>query len=162
MRSEIRRVSKEYKLTTVYVTHDQKEALSIADRLAVMESGKVLQVGTPKEMYRRPINSQVARFIGDSNFISGKLVELKSQSAVVETAIGLFEGVISDAQKMPVGSSVLVSIRPEAWSIGEAKGLNYLQGKLGQSLYLGELAQHEFIVANTLSLIHISEPTRPY
>jgi iron(III) transport system ATP-binding protein len=79
----------------------------------------------------------------------------------VETAIGLFEGVISDAQKMPVGSSVLVSIRPEAWSIGEAKGLNYLQGKLGQSLYLGELAQHEFIVANTkLKLFEFNPKTR--
>jgi len=151
MRAEIRRVSKEYKLTTVYVTHDQKEALSIADRLAVMESGKVLQVGTPKEMYRRPINSQVARFIGESNFIAGKLVELKSASALVETAMGVVEGVISDAQKTSVGSNVLLSIRPEAWSMNqvETQGLNHFKGRLGQSLYLGEVAQHEFSVANT-------------
>jgi iron(III) transport system ATP-binding protein len=151
MRAEIRRVCKEYKLTTVYVTHDQKEALSIADRLAVMESGKVLQVGTPKEMYRRPINSNVARFIGDSNFITGKLVELKSSSAVVETTIGLFEGVIPDALKLSTGSTVVVSIRPESWSINSVatQGLNQVKGTLGQTLYLGELAQHEFFVAET-------------
>src|SRR5450432_1287371 len=69
MRTEIRRVCKEFKLTTVYVTHDQKEALSIADRMAILESGHILQVGTPRDVYKRPQCKVVANFIGETDFI---------------------------------------------------------------------------------------------
>src|SRR6185436_13270378 len=72
MRTEIRRVCKEFKLTTVYVTHDQKEALSISDRMAILESGHILQVGSPREVYRRPKRKTVANFIGETDFIAGK------------------------------------------------------------------------------------------
>tara|TARA_A100001037_G_scaffold254540_1_gene239682 strand:- start:20 stop:763 length:744 start_codon:yes stop_codon:yes gene_type:complete len=74
MRTEIRRICKEFKLTTIYVTHDQKEALSIADKMAVLDQGNVLQVGSPTEMYRRPLSRFVANFIGETNFLSGKVI----------------------------------------------------------------------------------------
>jgi iron(III) transport system ATP-binding protein len=74
MRTEIRRVCKEFNLTTVYVTHDQKEALSISDRMAILDRGRILQVGAPREVYRRPSSKVVADFIGEADFIPATLV----------------------------------------------------------------------------------------
>src|SRR3954467_4929698 len=91
MRTEIRRVCKEYKLTTVYVTHDQKEALSISDRMAILDRGRVLQVGTPREVYRRPTCKTVANFIGETDFITGRIVSVGNGRLQVETSVGRFE-----------------------------------------------------------------------
>ena len=93
MRMEIRRVCKEFKLTTVYVTHDQKEALSVSDRMAVMEGGHILQVGSPQEIYRRPMMRTVADFIGETNFIAGTLTSASQGRARVSTPIGDLDGV---------------------------------------------------------------------
>src|SRR5450432_3815732 len=98
MRSEIRRVCKEFKLTTVYVTHDQKEALSISDRMAILDGGRILQVGTPQEIYRRPSRKTVADFIGETDFIEGEVLSAQGDRAIVETRIGSFEGVLGDPQ----------------------------------------------------------------
>src|SRR5436190_12810570 len=73
MRSEIRRICKEFGLTGIYVTHDQKEALSMADRLAIMDAGKLVQVGAPMQVYRNPLNRMVAEFIGETNLIDGSV-----------------------------------------------------------------------------------------
>src|ERR1700690_4233853 len=96
MRMEIRRVCKEFKLTTVYVTHDQKEALSVSDRMAILDGGRILQVGTPQEIYRRPARRTVPDFIGESNFIAGTLTSASGGRARVATEIGEFEGVLGD------------------------------------------------------------------
>ncbi|HEY1110907.1 MAG TPA: ABC transporter ATP-binding protein, partial [Opitutaceae bacterium] len=127
MRTEIRRVCKEFKLTTVYVTHDQKEALSISDRMAILDKGHVLQVGAPREVYRRPTCKIVADFIGETDFIPGKLVALGSGgAATVQTAIGRFEGVLGDPAARPaVGAAVTLSVRPECWVLSrEAAPVN--------------------------------------
>jgi iron(III) transport system ATP-binding protein len=148
LRAEIRRVCKEFKLTTVYVTHDQKEALSIADRLAILEGGCVLQTGTPREIYRRPATKAVANFIGEADFISGKIIATNGARTTVETAIGRFEGVLGNAAAKPAaGAIVTVSIRPECWKLGrEPTGAqNSVRGKIGQAVYLGEVAQYDFI-----------------
>ena len=73
MRSEIRRITKKFGLTAVYVTHDQKEALSMGDRMAIMEKGVIAQVGTPREVYRDPRTMSVASFIGEANFLPGEI-----------------------------------------------------------------------------------------
>lgn len=85
MRGEIRRVCKEFKLTTVYVTHDQKEALSIADRMAVLDGGRILQVGAPREVYRRPVCRTVANFIGEADFFAGTVLARRDREVEVET-----------------------------------------------------------------------------
>ncbi len=146
MRSEIRRVCKEFKLTTVYVTHDQKEALSISDRMAVLEAGRILQVGTPREIYRRPVRRSVADFIGETDFIAGKLVSAEGGQATVETALGRFEGVLGDPKARPApGAAVTVSIRPECWTLGDqAPAKNGVRGRIGAAIYLGETAQYDF------------------
>ncbi len=147
MRAEIRRVCKEFKLTTVYVTHDQKEALSISDRMAILESGRVLQVGTPREIYRRPVCKTVANFIGETDFITGTVGRVENGRVFVQTQIGAFEGVPGDPAKMPaVHDVVTLSIRPECWKLSrEEPAANRVKGRIGEAIYLGEVAQYEFV-----------------
>ena len=154
MRTEIRRVCKEFKLTTVYVTHDQKEALSVADRMAILESGHILQVGTPREVYKRPTRKTVANFIGETDFLPGKVLGSVGNYVTVETAIGKFDGIVGDAANAPaVGAEVTVSIRPECWELHrDAESRNVVKGRIGQSIYLGEVAQYEFITGNGTQL----------
>jgi iron(III) transport system ATP-binding protein len=147
MRAEIRRVCKESRLTTVYVTHDQKEALSIADRMAILDGGRVLQVGAPREVYRRPASRTVANFIGETDFIAGKLVSAGGGQAIVETPCGRFEGVLGEPLVVPAaGADVTLSVRPECWKLTrEAPARNAVKGRIGEAVYLGEVAQYEFL-----------------
>lgn len=149
MRTEIRRVCKEFNLTTVYVTHDQKEALSISDRMAILEGGRILQVGTPREVYKRPMRKTVANFIGETDFIPGKVVGIHGGTATVETAIGNFDGVLGDPQRVPaVGGAVTLSIRPECWELSRDRNVerNSVRGRIGDFVYLGEVAQYDLMV----------------
>jgi iron(III) transport system ATP-binding protein len=146
MRAEIRRVCKESALTAIYVTHDQKEALSIADRMAILESGRIAQIGGPEEIYRHPQSRVIADFIGETNFIPGKIVSSNATTTKVDTEIGTFEGMVSDPTWPPTaGESATLSIRPESWTItGEFQAVNTVRGRIGASIYLGEFAQYEF------------------
>jgi iron(III) transport system ATP-binding protein len=159
MRLEIRRVCKEFKLTTVYVTHDQKEALSISDRMAVLESGHILQVGTPRQIYRRPTRKTVANFIGETDFVEGTIVSTDGDHAVVETLIGRFEGVLGDPTRVPpANSKVTLSMRPECWRLRhEARTPNCVAGRIGEAIYLGEVAQYDFLESKTKTLLKIFE-----
>jgi iron(III) transport system ATP-binding protein len=150
MRAEIRRVCKEFRLTTVYVTHDQKEALSVADRLAILDGGRILQVGTPREVYRRPICRTVANFIGETDFLPGEVLGAADGKVTVETAVGPFDGVVGDPAKVPAaGAAVTVSIRPECWELQpHAVPRNAVRGRIGECLYLGDVAQYAFVSDN--------------
>jgi iron(III) transport system ATP-binding protein len=149
MRAEIRRVCKEFKLTTVYVTHDQKEALSIADRMAILDGGHILQVGSPREVYGRPVCKTVANFIGETDFIVGKLAARRGREAEVDTGFGRFVGVFGDAAaKAQPGAEVTLSIRPECWVLRErGEAANSVRGRIGEATYLGEVAQYAFVPA---------------
>ena len=153
MRREIRRVCKEFGLTAIYVTHDQKEALSIADRLAVLDRGKLAQVGPPRDVYRRPRSRYVADFIGEGNFLAGEVVGGgggDGERVNVRTAIGAFTGVRTDPAWQPApGAKVTLCVRPESWKLttggnGSVPGENALRGAIGRSTYLGEVAEYEF------------------
>ncbi len=154
MRTEIRRVCKEFKLTTVYVTHDQKEALSIADRMAILESGHILQVGSPREVYKRPTRKTVANFIGETDFLPGKVLGMVGNYVTVETAVGKFDGIFGDPTNIPaVGAEVTVSIRPECWELHrDSESRNVVRGRIGESTYLGEVAQYDFVTSNGTKL----------
>ena len=144
MRSEIRRVCKEFGLTAIYVTHDQKEALSISDRMAVLDNGRVAQIGTPEEVYRRPRSKVVAGFIGETNFLPGRIQSAAGRSAVVETVVGKFEGFVCDPNWLPKpGEEATLSIRPECWTLRkEPVPVNCAKGRIGEAIYLGEVAQY--------------------
>jgi iron(III) transport system ATP-binding protein len=152
MRSEIRRICKDAGLTAVYVTHDQKEALSIADRLAVMHSGVLQQCGAPREVYRRPANRLVADFIGETNVIEGTVMSVDGQKVQVTTPLGKVFGVATNGQSPDTGAQVAVSVRPEGIGLGEhppASVANCLDGEVHDSIYLGETAQHQVRVGET-------------
>jgi iron(III) transport system ATP-binding protein len=146
MRSEIRRICKKHGLTAVYVTHDQKEALSMGDRLAIMEKGNLAQVGTPQEIYREPKSLSVANFIGETNALPGEILNETSRPGIwaVSTAQGTWWGRVADAAYRPqAGDFVQLVMRPEAMNfIGESKKTNTLTGHLHESIYLGDLAQY--------------------
>jgi iron(III) transport system ATP-binding protein len=160
MRAEIRRVCKEFSLTTVYVTHDQKEALSISDRMAILEGGRILQVGSPREIYRRPARKTVAHFIGETDFVDGKVVHMAGSRITVDTAIGQFEGVPGDVhQALALHASVTLSIRPECWKLSvTAPERNAVKGRIGACVYLGEVAQYDFVTGDTVLKIFELNP----
>ncbi|NNC89934.1 MAG: ABC transporter ATP-binding protein [Akkermansiaceae bacterium] len=152
MRSEIRRIVKENDLTGVYVTHDQEEALSMADRLAVMDSGRVVQVGTPQEVYRNPNCSYVAEFIGETNLLEGKVKGKGSNGSVeVETAAGVVAGRLTvDDWKPGAGEQATVAVRPEALKVVDADGA--MKGWIAETVYLGDLIQYRVVTDSGVEL----------
>jgi iron(III) transport system ATP-binding protein len=116
MRREIKRLHGEKHTTALYVTHDQDEALSIADRIGVMRQGLLIQVGTPRELYRRPQSRFVAEFIGETNFLQGRVQSLDNSEIVVDTAVGQIRAA-KPATTLQNGQNVWCSIRPESWQI---------------------------------------------
>ncbi|MCS6771877.1 MAG: ABC transporter ATP-binding protein [Kiritimatiellae bacterium] len=146
MRSEIRRICKQAGLTAIYVTHDQKEALSIADRIAVFDRGVIQQCDRPDVVYRRPANRFVANFIGETNFIEGVIEESQPGRAVVRTEIGRIVSTSLPSSGVSRGQSVTLSIRPETLHAGTTPEdpTNVFHGELHDTVYLGEMAQHAF------------------
>jgi iron(III) transport system ATP-binding protein len=143
MRREIRRIVKDHGLTGVYVTHDQEEALAMADRLAIMDRGRIEQTGTPEAIYRHPRSAHVAAFIGETNLIAGRVMETRARYAMVMSAGGPLVGRLSDPGWTPAGGEqVLVSIRPEAWRIGGQRRENQLAARVKDRVYLGQRIQY--------------------
>lgn len=143
MRAEIRRICKQTGLTAIYVTHDQKEALSVADRLAVMRDGAVEQTGIPEEVYRAPANRFVAGFIGEGNFIDGRVEGTGPDGLTVATRFGSLR-VARAACPVAAGDGVTLCLRPESVRFDPPCGgtPNVLHGRYLESVYLGEMAQH--------------------
>jgi iron(III) transport system ATP-binding protein len=137
LRSEIRRVCKESGITTVYVTHDQKEALSMADRVAVMRAGKVEQIGTPESIYRKPESAFVAEFLGETNLLRGSL-ERTSGGIRVRLPYGNLS--CHDDESVPDGSSVLACVRPESVAVDSPLD-PFTTLPVVDHVYLGETGQ---------------------
>ncbi|NRA56911.1 MAG: ABC transporter ATP-binding protein [Phycisphaerales bacterium] len=139
LREEIRRICKDAGITTVYVTHDQKEALSVADRIAVMRDGKVVQAGSPMELYRRPTTAFAASFLGETNLIEGELERGGTAGQIVElkTAMGVIPGTLVQAAES--GARARVSIRPESLRTAQSGSIS---ASIASTTYLGEVAHH--------------------
>jgi spermidine/putrescine transport system ATP-binding protein len=139
MQLELKALQQQLGITFIYVTHDQEEALTMSDRIAVMSKGKIQQMGTPVEIYERPTNKFVADFIGESNFLEGKLKSTSGNEANVFVPI-----LNAEVTGMPMskdlvnGSDVIVSIRPEKIRIVENQnGAGVFKAKVGTSVYIG-------------------------
>ncbi len=145
LRAEIRRICKQSGITGIYVTHDQKEALSMADRVAIVSRGRIVQVGGPSALYRQPSSMFVAEFLGETNFIPVRIVDRTDQHVSVETAAGrLLARPTADASTHEATQETgerVVSIRPEAFQINARDGTNNLVGRVESTTYLGETAQ---------------------
>jgi len=118
MRAEIRRIHNELGATTIYVTHDQDEALSLADRIVVLRDGVVRQVGTPKELYEEPAHLDVADFMGFRNKLKGRVIRIDNNRVVVDVEGAQISGIARE--RLSVGSSAYAAIRPDDLSLGEA------------------------------------------
>ena len=143
MRREIRRIVKENGLTAVYVTHDQEEALAMADRMAVLSRGRIGQVGPPEEIYRNPRSAYVAGFIGETNIVDGEVASIREGMCTVKVQGAIITGRITDPDWKPaVGEEVRVSIRPEAWRLHQDQGANPTHGRVVDRTYLGQRIQY--------------------
>ncbi|MCS7032672.1 MAG: ABC transporter ATP-binding protein [Phycisphaerae bacterium] len=150
MRGEIRRICRASGLTAIYVTHDQKEALSIADRMAVLNFGRIEQVGKPQELYRRPRNRFVANFMGETNFLEGTVVSSDNGLLIIETGIGRIASANRPPEELGDRRDVVVSIRPEVVRVAPVAQaeVNRFDGVVHDTIYLGEMAQHVVSIGN--------------
>ncbi len=143
MQVEIRALQRQVGITTIFVTHDQEEALTIADRIAVMEHGEIVQIGAPREIYERPRSRFVSDFIGVSNVLEGTVVARTAGALVIELASG------ARVSALPVdgpraGDRVELAIRPEKIEIAEVAGraANCLPGTVENVVYLGAVTYY--------------------
>jgi spermidine/putrescine transport system ATP-binding protein len=137
MRLELKQLQEETGITFIFVTHDQEEALTMSDRIAVMSEGRVQQVGTPQQIYRQPVNHFVAGFIGETNFLDVTVAAVEQQQAVCVTATGSAIRCEAVAGCKP-GSTASLSIRPENITLtAAADGSRPLRGRIERLGYLG-------------------------
>jgi iron(III) transport system ATP-binding protein len=152
MRFELKRLQQELNLTCVYVTHDQSEALALSHELAVMSQGKIIQIGSPRDIYEAPKDKFVADFVGVTNLISGTIVEkAKAENAyTVRVEFGVI--VTYSFANLNVGDDALVSIRPEHINIStcSGNGSNVYNALVETQVYLGDRQDLEVRVGNTL------------
>ena len=141
MREQLQDLQRTLGVTMIYVTHDQKEALAMGARIAVMQMGKVAQVGTPREVYMQPLTRFVADFIGEINLISGEIKSVASE-VIAATDVGDIRGQ-AGYEGVQVGDQVLCAIRPEAMDfLDESETTdNVIFGRVRRAIYLGEVEQ---------------------
>ncbi len=158
LRSEIRKLQQDLGITTVYVTHDQEEAMVLSDRIAVMRDGRVAQVGSPVDLYERPADLFVADFVGTNNLLPGTVAHLQDGWAEVQTPAGPMRG--RAAGPLQPGQGAVLAIRPEAVQIsdGGAGGVS-VPGKVALAQYLGSLVRYEVEVAGgRVLLVDVPNP----
>jgi iron(III) transport system ATP-binding protein len=171
LRDDLRTILKQTGMTALYVTHDQAEAVVLGDRIGVMRDGKLLQMGTPDEIYNRPADLFVANFTGATNELAGTLVARNGQFGVVDFGDGR-RGEVALLQSLDPGDKVRIALRPEAIGLGKQDGVNQfsarvvdrryqgtqtvydveLFGRRLEALELGTAARHQVGVETTVSL----------
>jgi iron(III) transport system ATP-binding protein len=156
MRIEIRRVQKSLGITSIYVTHDQAEAMTVSDRIVVMDAGEVRQIGTPFEVYSRPANRFVADFVGRVNFFQGRAAGESAEGLLVEVG-GRSVAVGSRGDGIAVGDPVTVVVRPESLRLarGEAPQA-FAAGRISRAVYLGDLVQYEIDIQGERPVLAVS------
>ncbi len=162
MREEIRKLQERLHITTVFVTHDQFEAMAISDRLVVMKNGLIEQVGSPIEIYERPANEFIAAFVGYVNFMDGRIesIDPVTRNTAVSTPYGIFE-INLEQDNIQKGDDVLMVIRPESVSLSidcKQGGKNILCGNLKTYMYAGSLAKCTVMIGEKKMIIDQYNP----
>jgi iron(III) transport system ATP-binding protein len=159
-RKELRSFLTKLKITAVYVTHDRMEALSLSDVIAVMKAGRIMEIGTPKEIYFSSGQQFVVDFVGRTNLIEGKVIRIENDGVLVSTAIGTITCKTLSAP--PMGSSVTVSIRPEFLKVIAkdcGKERNTFRGRVESLVFVGEAYEGEIKVGETRLITKIAPTT---
>jgi iron(III) transport system ATP-binding protein len=149
MRLELRQLVSRLRTTTVYVTHDQTEALSMSDRVAVMREGKIVQEGNPREIYYSPANAFVADFVGKINLLPGQVVNKEGDDVYVETAVGQVH--FQPATLTSVGDELVLAVRPESIRVSpEQNGWteNVFEGRVEVVSFIGDALEGLVSVGN--------------
>ena len=161
MRGEIRKLQERLRITTIFVTHDQFEAMSISDRIVVMKEGVIQQIGSPIEIYEQPTNEFIASFVGYVNFLTGTVerVDLDLQKATVSTPVGELR--VALYRNILVGDKVKLVVRPETITLSRSEpkeGNNVVQGEVEIGMYVGSLAKYTVDVKGERIIIDQSNP----
>ena len=141
-------------ITFIYVTHDQQEAISVSDRVAVMNEGAVLQIGTPREIYEKPADLFVARFIGETNILEGSVIR-KNGSRAEATIPGVGTVAVESGKSIAQGNNLVFTIRPEKIALSREKAdiagddMNCLQGVVEEIIYIGFLSKYFIRIGDT-------------
>jgi ABC-type Fe3+/spermidine/putrescine transport system ATPase subunit len=148
-------MAKDLNLTGIHVTHDQSEAMAISDRIAVMKKGKILQVGSPKELYMKPESIFVAHFIGESNFIEGYVSSTNKGNVVVEIREGL--KIHASNGNFEEGKQAVLSVRPETLTVEKSvkKASNTVKGKVERITFEGPSMRYEIRLENDALIVAI-------
>jgi iron(III) transport system ATP-binding protein len=164
MRGELRDLVKRLGITTVYVTHDQLEALTMSDVVAVMSEGEVMQESTPFDIYEAPANRFVAGFIGTTNFLDGRIEAAVNGHVTVSTSCGAMTCVPPDGAGP--GDTVTVIVRPEDVHLaanggnGSESGENILSGEVAEVMFLGEALECQVVIGDTRMRLKLHPSTR--
>ena len=137
LRQEIRRIQQKMGITTIYVTHDQEEALSLSDRIVVMSQGRMEQVGTPAEIYNHPTTEFVASFVGQLNLLPVSEVDLKNGICKLNGQLVRFD----HSEPRQISDKPRLAIRPEEFQFGRAEGRNLIQGRVEVVMFLGAVVR---------------------
>ena len=166
MRVELKRIQREVHTTFILVTHDQEEALTMADHIIVMDSGKIQQIGPPADLYHAPVNTFVANFMGVANFLEGAIVS-RCDSRIGVRVDGLPEAMTCPDIGSPVGARVVLCVRAENIELSRAdagRDANAVQGTVEESLYLGDRSELVIRLANDTTIqaqqLHSSDEAR--
>ena len=153
MRTEIRRIQQTLGITAVYVTHDQAEAMAISDNIIIMNKGVVAQIGTPQEIYYHPVNEFVADFIGEANFLHGRMTGTENGLAVLDVEGEKLS--VAAREGMSAGQDYTLVLRPESASLADEGGLPC---KVELSCFMGSYQNYHVRVGNTLVKLAESDP----
>jgi ABC-type Fe3+/spermidine/putrescine transport system ATPase subunit len=155
MQVELRRIQRQIGITTIFVTHDQEEALTLSDRVAIFNKGQVVQAGSPRAVYEWPVNRFAAGFLGEANFLEGKVVGVLGSEAQLVLPDG--SGIIVTHQGVTLGSDVLVALRPEKISIEpggtQAPRLNRVIGRVQSAIFSGSSLTYRVSVGDRLVVV---------
>jgi iron(III) transport system ATP-binding protein len=164
MRFELKRLQRELGITTVYVTHDQSEALALSHAIAVMNRGRIEQIGTPRDVYERPVNQFVADFVGTTNFLEATVSGTDGAAGFYRVRCELGELKAHAHETLSAADKVVLSVRPEDIHLSESRpdGENVWQGRVDQKVFLGETADWQVAIGERRlqSRVHPSLRTR--
>jgi iron(III) transport system ATP-binding protein len=163
MRFELKRIQRDLGLTTIYVTHDQGEALALSHEVAVMNEGRIVQIGSPRAIYERPRNKFVADFIGTTNFVEGTVLGFDDNSKLYKVRCALGDILVSSEATLAANSPVTVSIRPEDVELSEDpppsdRLLNTCTGIVDAKVFLGDFIDFQ-VKVNDYSLMSRAHPS---
>jgi spermidine/putrescine ABC transporter ATP-binding subunit len=163
MRLELLKLQRNLGLTTIYVTHDQEEALAMSTEIAVVNQGQVVQVGTPRQIYEQPIDNFVAAFVGQANLLAGKIRSPSDHTYTVDIAGGNVVQARAATVAFQAGDAVWLSLRPEAVELlprgAETLSINVLEGRIITAAYQGAVVEYEVSATGTIVKVRVANST---